>query len=72
MLLTVFLPCQYEKLSDCCASPVARSQRVKASLSGAEILFLKGVSFLEMNGATIARRCSNRSGDIRKYLKAKD
>ena len=57
---------------DCGASPVAKNQRVRASLSAKEIHFLKRGSFFEMNLATIARRCSNRSRDIRKYLKIMD
>ena len=61
--------CRHEKLSDCCASPVAKNRRVKASLSATEIHFLKRVPFFEMNRETITRRCSNRSGDIRRYLK---
>ena len=36
-----------------------------------EMFSEKCVSFLEMNGATIAR-CSNHSGDIWKYLKTRD
>ena len=64
--------CRHEKLSDCCASPVAKNRRVRTSLSATEIHFLKRGSFFEMNLATIARRCSYRSGDIRKYLKIRD
>ena len=64
--------CRHGKLSDCCASPVAKNGRVGASLSAKEIHFLKRVSFFKMNLATIARRFSNRSGDIRKYLKIRD
>ena len=63
--------CRYEKLSDCCTSPVAKNRRVRASLSAAEIHFLKSVSFFEMNGANIAKRCSNSLGDIQEYLKMK-
>ena len=36
--------------SDWCASPVAKSERVRTSLSAAETDFLKRVSFFEMNG----------------------
>ena len=55
---------QVQMCKTCCASPVAKNPRVRASLSAAEIYFLKRVSFFEMNWATIDRRCSNRSGDI--------
>ena len=37
--------CRYEKLSDCCASPVAENRRFRASISAAEMHFLKCVSF---------------------------
>ena len=49
----------YIRKSDCCASPGANNERVRASLSAAEMHFLKRVSFFEMNRETIARRCSN-------------
>ena len=62
----------YEKLGDCCTSPVAKNQRVRASFSATKIHFLRRVSFFEMNIATIARRCSNCSGDIRTCLKISD
>ena len=64
--------CRYEKLSDCCEFPVAKNQRVRTSLSVAEIHFLKLVSFFEMNGATIARKCSNHLGYIWEDLKIRD
>ena len=62
----------YEKLGDCCTSPVAKNQRVRASFSATKIHFLRRVPFFEMNIATIARRCSNCSGDIRTCLKISD
>ena len=37
--------CVYEKLSDCCASPVTKNRKVSASLSATEIHFLKHLSF---------------------------
>ena len=39
----------YEKLRDCCASPVANNRIVMAKLSVIETLFLKCISFFEMN-----------------------
>ena len=63
---------RHEKLSYYCTSPVANNRRVRANLSVTEIHFLKRVSFFKMNLATISRRCSNRSGDIRNNLKIKE
>ena len=40
----------YEKLRDCCASPVANNRIAMAKLSVTETLFLKCISFFEMNG----------------------
>ena len=64
--------CRHEKLNDCNVSPVAKNRRVRASLSATEIHFPKHVSFFEMAWPTIARRCSNCSGEIQKYLKIRD
>ena len=49
----VIYKCRYEKLSDCCACPVAKNRKVRASLSVTKTRFLKRVSFFEMKGATI-------------------
>ena len=51
---------------------MVKNQRVRASLSAAEIQFLKHVSFFEINLETIARRCSDHLGDIWRYLKIRD
>ena len=64
--------CRYEKISDWCGSPVLKNKRVRASFPVAEIHFFKRVLLFEMNGAAIARRYPNRSGDIRMYQKIED
>ena len=68
----VIYKCRYEKLSDCCASPVIKKQKVRVGLSVRDFLFLKPVPFFETNGATIVKRYSDRSGDIPKYLEIRD
>ena len=70
--LTIFdavaLPIRNENESDCWVSPVARYLRHRQSLSLADIGILERQCSFVMNGAIIDNKCSNRSGDILKYL----
>ena len=62
-----YIQMKIKKVNDCCTSPVAKNQRVRASLSPAGIHFLKRVSCFEITGSLIARRWSDRLRDIREY-----
>ena len=64
-----YIQCRYEKSA---VHHQCQRMEVRASLSGAEIHFLKCESCCKMNGATTTRRCLNRSGYIWKYLKIRD
>ena len=65
---TVEFPIWHENDKDCCDSLVARNHRVIESLSSADVVFQKFVSFFKTNGSTSFSKWSKRSGDIRVYL----